>query len=177
MNMNDIIKSMVERRSCRKYKPDMVPQDVIDEIIKAGLYAASGHNTQDSIIVAVTDKETRDKLAEANRKIGGWKEGFDPFYGAPVVLIVLGKIDCPTHVYNGSLVIGNMLLAAHSLGVGSCWIHRAKQEFEQDEYKALLKKLGIDGEYEGIGHCILGYADAPNPTPIPREENRVYYIK
>lgn len=175
--MNDIIKAMIERRSVRKYKPDMLPQNVIDEIINAGLYAASGMGKQDVIIVAVTNKEVRDKLAKINAKIGGWEENFDPFYGAPVVLIVLADKNWFTGVYDGSLVIGNLMLAASSLGIGSCWIHRAKEEFELPEYKELLKSLNIEGEWEGIGHCILGYSDAPVVNPPKRKDNRVYYIK
>ncbi|MCM1167542.1 MAG: nitroreductase [Lachnospiraceae bacterium] len=175
--MNQTIKDMLERRSCRKFKPDMLPKDVMEQIIEAGLYAASGMGKQSSIIVAVTDKELRNRLSEANRKIGGWEDGFDPFYGAPVVLIVLGNKNCATHIYDGSLTMGNLMLAAHSLGVASCWIHRAKEEFETDEYKALLKSLGVNGEYEGIGHCILGYADSELPEATARNDNRVFYAK
>ena len=175
--MNDIIQAMINRRSFRKFKADMIPQETIDEIITAGLYAASGMNRQSSIIIAVTNKEVRDKLSKINCEIGGWQEGFDPFYGAPVVLIVLTDKNCMTKVYDGSLVMGNLMLAADSLGIGSCWIHRAKEEFETPEYKELLKSLGIQGEYEGIGHCILGYPDITKPQPPERKENRVFYIK
>lgn len=175
--MNDIINAMIKRRSIKKYKPDMIPQECIDEIIKAGLYAASGKGQQSAIIIAVTNKEVRDKLAEINSKIGGWGEDFDPFYGAPVVLVVLADKNWFTGVYDGSLVMGNLMLAADSLGIGSCWIHRAKEEFEQPECKELLKSLGIEGEWEGVGHCILGYPDITVDKIPPRKENRVYYIK
>ena len=131
---------------------------------------------QSPIIIAVTDKETRDKISEENRKIGGLGEGFDPFYGAPVILIVLAKKDIVTHVYDGSLVMGNLMNAAESLGVSSIWIHRAKEEFESDFGKDLLKKLGIEGEYEGIGHCALGYAAEPLKEADPRKDDYVYYI-
>lgn len=176
INMNEIIKAMEERRSIRKYKADMVPKELIDQVIEAGLYAASGMNRQEVIIVAVTNKEFRDKLSACNGKIAGAPDGFDPFYGAPVVLIVLADTSSPIRVYDGALGIGNMMLAAHSLGLGSCWIHRAKEEFETDEYKEFLKSLGIEGEYEGIGHCILGYVDGEYPAAPPRKENRVYYV-
>ena len=174
--MNEVIKAMVERRSARNYKDEMLPKEVIDDIIEAGLYAASGRNYQSAIIVAVTDKGMRDRLSEMNRKIGGWAEGFDPFYNAPVVLIVLADKTKPTYIYDGSLVMGNLMLAAHSMGIGSCWIHRAKEEFESDEGKEILKSLGIEGDYEGIGHCILGYTDS-DFTKIPeRKSDRVYFI-
>ena len=175
--MSDVLKEMKERRSIRKYKKDMVPQDVLDKIIEAGLYAASGRGTQNTIIIQVTKKELRDEIAEMNRKIGGWEEGFDPFYGAPAMLVVLAKKDWPTGVYDGSLVMGNLMLAAHDLGIGSCWIHRAKEEFETQWGKELLKSLGIEGEYEGIGHCALGYAEGDTPKAADRKENRVFYIK
>ena len=124
--MSEVLKEMKERRSIRKYKSDMVPQEILDQIIEAGLYAASGKGTQNTIIIQVTKKELRDEIAEMNRKIGGWEEGFDPFYGAPAMLIVLARKDWPTGIYDGSLVMGNLMLAAHDLGIGSCWIHRAK---------------------------------------------------
>ena len=174
--MNEIIKAMEERRSIRKFKPDMPKREDIEQIIEAGLYAANGRGAQATIIIAVTDKELRDRISDANRKIGGWDEGFDPFYGAPVVLIVLAKKDVPTHVYDGSLVMGNLMLAAHSLGLGSIWIHRAKEEFETEEYKKILRDLGAEGEYEGVGHCAIGYADCPTPGPAPRKDGRVFYI-
>ena len=174
--MNEVIKAMIERRSIRKFKPDMVPQDIIDQIIEAGTYAATGMNKQAPIIISVTNKALRDELSKVNAQIMG--RDVDPFYGAPVVLIVLAdKNAAPTYVYDGSLVMGNLMLAAHSLGIGSCWIHRAKQEFEMPEYKKLLKDLGIEGDYEGIGHCILGYADCELPAPPARKENYVYYVK
>lgn len=175
--MNEVIKAMKERRSIRKFKPDAVSKELIDQIIEAGLYAASGMNKQPVITIAVTNKEARDKLSVANAKVAGMPEGMDPFYGAPVVLIVLAKKDCMTGVYDGSLVMGNMLLAAHSLGLGSCWIHRAKEEFETEEYKKVLADLGVAGEYEGIGHCILGYIDGEAPAAAERNAGRVFYIE
>ena len=175
--MNEIIKAMEERRSIRKFKPDMPKKEDLGQIIEAGLYAASGRGKQAVITVAVTNKELRDKLSEANRRIGGWDEGFDPFYGAPVVLIVLADKNWVTHVYDGSLVIGNMMLAAHSLGLGSIWIHRAKEEFEMPEYRKLLKALGIEGEWEGIGHCAVGYIDGDAPQAPQRKEGRVFWAE
>ena len=174
--MNEVMKAILERRSVRSYKPDMVPAEDIDAVIEAGLYAATGAGKQTPIVIAVTDKKVRDELSRVNAQIGGWKEGFDPFYGAPVVLIVLAKKSFPTYVYDGSLMLGNMMLAAHSLGLGSCWIHRAKEEFEMDAYKKLLADLGIDEEVEGIGHLILGYAEGEYPKAAARAQGRVYKI-
>ena len=175
--MSNVLEKMKTRRSIRKYKPDMVPQELLDQIIEAGIYAASGRNRQDSIIIQVTDKKLRDEIMEMNCKIGGWQEGFDPFYGAPAMLIVLTRKDNPNRVYDGSLVMGNLMLAAHELGIGSCWIHRAKEEFETEWGKELLKSLGIEEEYEGIGHCALGYVDGEYPKELARKECRVFYIK
>lgn len=175
--MNEIIKAMKERRSVRKFKSDMPPKADIEQIIEAGLYAANGRGKQATITLAITEKNLRDKISNDNRSIGGWAEGFDPFYGAPVILVVLAKKDCPTHVYDGSLVMGNMMLAAHSLGLGSIWIHRAKEEFERDDYKELLKSLGIEGEWVGIGHCAVGYTDGDAPSAPQRKENRVFWIE
>ena len=129
---------------------------------------------QSPIILAVTNKELRDQLSEENRKIMGAPERMDPFYGAPVILVVLANKAVPTHVYDGSLVMGNLMNAAESLGVASIWIHRAKEEFESDFGKKILADLGIQGEYEGIGHCALGYAAEPAKEATARKENYVY---
>ncbi len=174
--MNETLRVLETRRSCRNFKPDMVKDEELNAIIKAGTYAATGMGKQSPIIIAVRDKALRDEISEANRKIGGWAEGFDPFYGAPVILIVLANKDVRTYVYDGSLVMGNLMNAAESLGVASIWIHRAKEEFEADFGKNLLKKLGIEGDYEGIGHCALGYAAQPAKEPAPRKADYVYYI-
>lgn len=175
--MNQIIEAMKDRRSIRKFKSDAVPQDVLDQIIDAGLYAASARGKQDSIIVQVTDPEIRHQIVRMNCTIGGWDAGFDPFYGAPAILIVLAKKDGHNRVYDGSLVMGNLMLASSALGLGSCWIHRAKEEFESEEGKQLLRSLGIEEEYEGIGHCAIGYVDGELPQAAPRKENRVFAIK
>lgn len=175
--MNEIIKAMKDRRSIRKFKSEMPSKTDIEQIIEAGLYAANGMGRQATVTIAVTNKEMRDKISEINRKIGGWKEGFDPFYGAPVILIVLAEKNWANRVYDGSLVMGNMMLAAHSLGLGSIWIHRAKEEFEQAEWQKLLIDMGIDGEWEGIGHCAVGYIDGDIEAAAERKKDRVFWIK
>lgn len=172
--MNEVIKNIVERRSVKKYKNIPVEENLIDEIVMAGTYAPSGMNRQSPIILAITNQEVRDNIASINAKI--METDIDPFYGAPVVLVVLADKNCPTHVYDGSLVMENMMLAAHSLGLGSCWIHRAKETFETEEGREILKNLGIEGEYEGIANCILGYPDEVKEAS-PRKENYIYKIK
>lgn len=173
--MSDVLEKIKSRRSVRKYKSDMIPQEALDKILEAGTYAATGMGAQSPIIIAVTNKEVRDKLSKLNASVMGTDS--DPFYGAPVVLIVLADKSRGTYLYDGSLVMGNLMLAAHELGLGSCWIHRAKEEFESPEGKEILQSLGITGDYEGIGHCILGYADGPEPDAKPRKDSYVYYIK
>lgn len=173
--MNETIHTIITRRSCKKFKQDSVPQDVIDQIIEAGLYAASGLNKQSPIILSVTDKATRDTLSRLNAKYDPQGRA-DPFYGAPIVLAVLADKSIPTAVYDGSLVMGNLMLAAQSLGIGSCWIHRAKEVFEDPEGQAILRNLGIEGDYVGIGNCVLGYAAIENTKPLPRKEHRVFKI-
>ena len=169
------MENLLSRRSVRKYRQDPIPDDVLDSILKAGTYAPSGMNRQSPVILAVTNREMRDRLSRLNAAVMG-SDG-DPFYGAPVVLVVLADRDVRTAVYDGSLVMGNLMLAAHEMGVGSCWIHRAKEVFETEEGKAILKQLGIEGSYEGIGNCILGYADGPLPEAKPRKENYIYRIR
>ena len=175
LTMSDVLETIKTRRSIRKFKPDMIPKDLLEKIIEAGTYAATGMGKQSPIILAITKKELRDQLSEWNAKIMGTDT--DPFYGAPVVLVVLANKERPTALYDGSLVMGNLMLEAHALGIGSCWIHRAKEEFESEEGKELLKSLGIEGDYEGIGHCVLGYVDGEYPKAPERKENWVYYVE
>lgn len=175
--MNEIIKAIKERRSIRKFRGDMPKKEDLSEIVEAGLYAASGMGKQGTIILVITNKEIRDRLSAANAQIGGWKPGFDPFYGAPAILVVLADKSSGTRVYDGSLVMGNMMLAAHSLGLGSIWIHRAKEEFEMPEYRQLLKEQGITGDYEGIGNLAVGYIDGEVPKAAKRKDGRVFWIE
>ncbi|MBE5023830.1 nitroreductase [Olsenella sp. DSM 107455] len=170
--MNEVIRAMEERRSVRAYTDEVPSTEQIETVVEAGLWAASGMGQQDPIIVAVTNRELRDRLSAMNAGIIGDPDR-DPFYGAPVVLVVLAPRDQRNRVYDGSLVMGNLMLAAHALGLGSCWIHRAREEFDTPEGKAILAGLGIEGDYEGIGHCILGYP-AEVPDPKPRREGRVF---
>lgn len=173
--MNETIKTILSRKSTKKYLPDPVPEEILNQIIEAGIYAPTGQGKQSPIIIAVTNKEVRDRISKLNAAVMG--RDMDPFYGAPAVLVVLANKAVGTYVYDGSVVIENMLIAAQSLGVGACWIHRAKEVFASEEGKQILADLGITGDYEGIGNCILGYAAAPEADPKPRKENYVYYIK
>ena len=171
----DALECILTRKSVKKYKSDAVPQELIDKVIEAGLHAPSGLNKQAPIILAVTNKQVRDALSAVNAGNDPFHRA-DPFYNAPVVLVVLADKSAFTYVYDGALVMENMLLAAHSLGLGACWIHRAKETFERPEWKEFLKEQGIEGEYEGIGNCVLGYADM-QPPKKERRENRVFYVK
>ena len=171
----EAIETMLTRRSVKKYKSEPVAKELIEKIVEAGTYAPTGRNAQAPIILAITDRHVRDELSKTNAEILGAPNS-DPFYGAPVVLVVLADKQRNTRVYDGSVVMENLMLAAHALGVGSCWIHRAKETFEQPRWKEWLQTLGIEGEYEGIGNCVLGSPDGEVPEVKPRKENWVYYI-
>ena len=171
--MNETLKTLKDRCSTKKYLPTQVPDELLDAVLEAGLYAASGMNRQKVISVAVRDKETRDLLAKLNAGVMGATN--DPFYGAPCVIVVLAEPDGFTYVEDGSLVLGNLMNAATSLGLGSCWVHRAKQTFETPEGKALLKKWGLPETLVGIGNCILGYADG-EPVRKPRAADRILKV-
>lgn len=173
--MSEAIQNMLTRRSCRAFKSDAVPEELLDRIVEAGAYAASGMGKQAPIMVVVTNKELRDRLSRMNAAIMG-RDG-DPFYGAPVAIVVLADKGVATHVYDGSLTMGNLMLAAHDLGLASCWIHRAREEFASDEGKAILAELGVEGDYEGIGHCVIGYAADPLPQAAPRKPGRVVWAR
>ena len=172
--MAETLITLKTRRSCRAYKPDLIEEEKLNAIIEAGTYAATGMGKQSPIIIAVTDRAMRDKLSKMNAAVMG-RDG-DPFYGAPELLIVLANKAVGTYLYDGSLVMGNLMNTAHDLGVASCWIHRAKEEFESAEGKAILKELGIEGDYEGIGHLILGYAAEPDKEAAPRKADYVFRI-
>ena len=172
--MAETLTTLKTRRSCRAYKPEHIEEDKLNAILEAGTYAATGMGKQSPIILVVKDPEVHSMLSKLNASIMG--VDFDPFYGAPDLLIVLADKSAPTYLYDGSLVMGNLMNAAADLGVASCWVHRTKEEFESEEGKAILKKLGIEGDYEGIGHLILGYAAGPAAEPKPRKENYIYRI-
>ena len=173
--MSEVLDKIKSRRSIRKYRSDMIPQDKLEKIIEAGTYAATGMGKQSPIIIAVTNKELRDKLSAMNAKIMG-VDNMDPFYGAPVVLIVLADKSRPTCVYDGSLVMGNLMNAAHALGVDSCWIHRAREVFASEEGKALKAEWGVPESYVGIGYCVLGYRSGEYPKAKARKDGFVIRV-
>ena len=168
-----MLENLKERRSIRKYKSEQVEDAHLDAILEAGLYAASGMNTQNTIMVAVRDKATRDQLSRMNAAVMGTDN--DPFYGAPCVVVVLVEPERYTAVEDGALVMGNLMQAAYDIGVGSCWIHRARQMFESEEGKELLRKWDLREDLIGVGNCILGYADE-EPAPKPRREGRIIKV-
>lgn len=172
----EVFEAMLTRRSVKKYKSDPVAKELVEKIVQAGTFAPTGKNWQSPIILAVTNKQVRDELMRINAEVLGVPAGTDPFYNAPAVLVVLAQKERNTRVYDGSVVMQNLMLAAHALGLGSCWIHRAKETFERPDGKAILEKLGIEGEYEGVGNCIIGYPAVDLPVAKPRKENWVYYV-
>lgn len=174
MSENNALEVLKTRRAIRAYQDKMPERELIAQIVEAGTYAPTGMGIQSPVIVAVTNREIRNRLSRLNAGIMG--NDSDPFYGAPVVLVVLADKQCPTYLYDGTLVMGNLMNAAHAVGLGSCWIHRAKEVFETPEGKALLKEWGIEGEYEGIGNCIIGYSAQEAPQPKPRKPDYVHYI-
>ena len=168
---NQVLQVLKTRRSVRKYQQKQVEESALAAILEAGSYAATGRNKQSPVIVAVQDLATRERLRRMNAAVMGRDD--DPFYGAPTVVVVLADRTVHTHVEDGALVLGNMMNAAHALGVDSCWIHRAREEFESEEGKALLREWGITGDLVGIGHLILGYGEGAHPTAAPRKENYI----
>jgi len=173
--MNEVLKCLETRRSVRAYKPEQITDAELEAILNAGLYAPTGMNRQSAIMLVIQDKPLIDKLSKMNSHYMG--KDMDAFYGAPTVIAVLADSNIRTHFEDGCLVLGNLMNAAHSLGVDSCWIHRAREVFDDPEGRAILRECGIGDEYVGIGHCILGYGVAPAGDASPRRENRVYTIK
>ena len=174
--MKNGLETLYERRSIRRYKSQQISNEELELIIKAGVCAPTAMNMQSPIIIAVQNKEEISYLSKMNAKIMD-KENIDPFYGAPTVLIVLADANNKNAMKDGCLVMGNLMNAAYAIGLGSCWINRATEFFAMPEGKALLKKWGIEGEYIGIGNCILGYPDQEHPEMKPRKEYYVYYVR
>lgn len=175
--MESTLKDLKERRSIRAYRSEQIKEEELQKILEAGTYAPTGMGMQSPKIIVVQDQETRDYLSKLNARVMG-DEGADPFYGAPTVLVVLASKERPTCVEDGSLVMGNLMNAAHAVGVGSCWIHRAREVFGSEEGKELLKKWGVEGDYIGVGHCILGYpADGAVPEAKPRKDDYIVYVR
>ena len=171
--MADAINVFKSRRSCKNFTRKQVSDEVLEAILEAGKHAPSGMNRQSAIMLVARDKELVKKLSHMNAQVMG--ADTDPFYGAPTVIIVFADKEVPTYKEDGSLVMGNLLNAAHALGLGSCWIHRAKEVFNSAEGKALMKKWGLKDSLEGIGHCILGYGEGPEPAEKPRKDGYVVW--
>lgn len=171
--MNTTIQDLMTRRSIRKYKPEQITREELETVLNAGMCAPTAMNKQSPIIVAVQNKDDIAYMSKLNAAVKGMAG--DPFYGAPTVLVVLADAENANAVPDGSLVLGNLMNAAHAIGLGSCWINRAREVFATDEGKALLKKWGIEGDYIGVGNCILGYPDE-QPQMKPRKENYVHYV-
>ena len=171
--MKETIQDLKTRRSVKKYKPDQITKNELVQVLEAGMNAPSGMGRQSAVMAVVQDPETLKKLSSLNASIMGVSS--DPFYGAPTVIVVLADSTVPTYREDGSLVMGNLLNAAHALGLGSCWIHRAKEVMATPEGQELLKKWGLDSRYVGIGNCILGYGDGPEPQAKPRKENYIIW--
>lgn len=158
--MNTVIENMKTRRSVRAFDPDRMPErSLIEAVAEAGTYAPTGRGAQSPLIVAVTSKAVRDRLSELNAA-------------------VMADRTRPTYLYDGSLVMGNLMNAAHALGLGSCWIHRAREVFDSEEGKAMLRAWGIEGDYEGIGHCVLGYPrEGAVREAAPRKDDYVRFVE
>ena len=171
--MNSTLKDLKERRSIKSYKDIQIKDEDLNEILEAGMNAPTGRNMQSPVMVVVQKKELIKKIERLNA--AALNSDAKTFYGAPTVVIVFADKNANTYLYDGSLVMGNLMNAAHSLGLGSCWVHRAKEVFETREGKELMKQWGLGDNYEGIGNCLLGYADCEYPEKKIRKEN--YVIK
>jgi len=172
--MNNVIKNLIERRSIRNFTNEQISKDDLNNIVKAGEYAPSGMGKQSPKMIVIQNKELIEKIAKINAQIMG--RDTDPFYGAPTLIVFADKT-VGTYIEDGSLVMGNLLNAAHSLGLGGCWIHRAKETFETPEGKELLKKWGIEENYVGIGNCIIGHIDGEYPVAKPRKKDFIKFIE
>lgn len=174
---NAVITALIQRRSIRAYKPEQITDDELKTILEAGTWAPTGMGRQDPWIVAVQNPELLKKLSKTNAAFLGVDT--DPFYGAPTYVLVFGSDPAvwANSVPDGSLVLGNMMNAAHAIGLGSCWINREREMFATEEGKALMKEFGLPDGLIGIGALALGYPAAPPRDPKPRKENYYRIVK
>ena len=168
---NETLQNIRTRRSCRNYKPEQISDEELTAILEAGTWAPTAKGLQDPWIVAVQDKKLREHLTRMNANVMG--TAGDPFYGAPTIVLVFGSPEWANYIQDGSLVLGNMMLAAHSIGIASCWINREIQMFRTPEGKAVIRSLGLPENVGGIGALAVGYAAASPKEPKPRKDK--YY--
>ena len=173
--MNEFIKQLKNRRSIRSYKQVQIEDSLLHEILEAGKYAPSGMGDQSTLMVVLQNKEIINQILKMNAEAVGGAD--DPFYGAPTVVVVFADTSRDTYVEDGSLVMGNLMNAAFSLGVDSCWIHRAKQVFDSPQGRKLAQQWGVPDHYVGVGNCILGYRDEEYPEPAERKADFVRFVK
>ena len=175
--MNETIENLKTRRSIRKFKDEQISDEDLNTILEAGTYAPTGRGAQSPKIVVIQNEDTIKELSAWNRSFFPTEmpEDMDPFYGGKTLLIVLADSELPTYVEDGASVLAVLVNAAHAVGVGSCWIHRARDEFASPEGKKLLKEWGIDEKYEGIGHVVLGYPDMESEA-APRKEDYIHFV-
>lgn len=173
--MNEVIEVLKTRRSVRSFLPDQIEEEQLDAVLEAGTYAPSGMGKQSAQIVVVQHKELIKQLCRMNQEVNGSTS--DPYYGAPLIILVFAKQDNRNHVQDGSMVLGNLMNAAHALGIGSCWINREREMFETVEGKRLMQAWGVEEGMEGIGALAMGYPAQQSPKPKPRKENYILKIK
>ena len=174
---NQIIQALKTRRSVRAYKPDQITDDELKTVLEAGTWAPTAKGLQDPWIVAIQNPALLKRISRMNAAVWGKGEDIDPFYGAPTFVLVFGTADWVNAVPDGSLVLGNMMNAAHAIGLGSCWINREREMFATEEGKALMKELGLPDGLIGIGALSLGYPATPPKEPKPRKENYYRIVK
>ena len=171
-NFLEIIRT---RRSCRSYKPEQITDDQLNLMLEAGTYAPTSRGLQSPFIVAVQNKELLNRLAKMNAEVMGVTT--NPYYDAPTYILVFVPEDAPNGVQDASLVLENMMLAAHAQGLGSCWIHREREMFATEEGKELMAQWGLPEGLVGIGALSLGYPDGEPFPAKPRKEGYTRVIK
>lgn len=172
---NEVLKAIKERRSIRRFKKEQVSDAELNTVLEAGTWAPTGMGTQDPFIVAVQDERQKAILSGINAEIMGAKS--DPFYGAPTQVYVFASAGNPNNVKDGSLVLGSMMLAAHSIGLGSCWINRVDKMVDYDEVKELMKSWHLPEGLMGVGSLALGYPDGEPHAAKPRKNDYARVIK
>ena len=170
----EFLDMLLTRRSVRAYKPDPVPEALLEEVLRAGTYAPTGGGRQSPVLVAVTDRAARDEISRLNAAVMG--KDTDPYYGAPVLVLALADPASSTWVEDASCALENMMLAAHALGLGSVWVHREREIFDSEAGKALLRDWGLPETLRGVGSIALGYASGPAPAPAPRKDGYIVRV-
>lgn len=175
---NETLQTLKNRRSCRAFKPEAIPEDVLNAVLDAGTWAPNAWDKQSASIIAIRDEASRAVLTHLSQELAAeaGEDTPDPLYGAPVVVLITAEKDSESGLEDGSLVAGNIMNAAQSVGLGSCWVNTARKILEMPIGKAMLMKWGVTEPVTGVAFVVLGWPTEKPEEPRARKENYIRIV-